>query len=973
MLLNWDMAKFNMLHRLIRTEGQTLLVSVAILLSISATSFSQIIASNRRTIWQGNVGVPNGIPNRTTIYTTIPAGASLSTIQSAINACPSNQVVLLSAGTYSLSGTLNVSKSGVTLRGAGTGKTILSGGGYVLVGDMNWYNDYATPNKNRHVNWTSGYAQGSTTITVASTGDLAVGELIFMDQLNDANVDYVGACNGPVAGEYSSVANPNVGQDRLQHQMNRVVAINGTTLTLSDPVYMPNYQSSLTPQVWWYGYQPVQLSGVEDLTIIGGSGSSQGLYLQNAYGCWAKDLNVTKCRYYLNSMVTLRCEIRHCYAYGPQSTTDDYGYYLQKSSGLLMEDNADNNAGTMMLLIGVQGSVFGYNYGTNITGQSGWMQGGICTHGAHPNMNLFEGNVIPGWWIQNCWGSSIYNTAFRNRFTGKDEGMASQLSGDIQAVNIGKIQRYMNVVGNVLGTTGYNTWYEDSGSSYTCHNTSRVYAIGENSGGCSTDYDATTYSTLVRAMNWDSANQAIVAGGYTTSDLPASYYLASKPAWFGNLAWPPVDPSNPAYSSSRTNIPAGYRLAFGIDPPSSGTVNQPPVAIASASTNNGVAPLTVTFSSSGSYDPEGVSLTYSWNFGDGTTSTTANPSHAYQAAGTYSATLTVSDGVNTTTSSAIRITVTAVGTNQPPVASASATPLSGAAPLTVAFSSTGSSDPEGAALTYNWTFGDGSTSTAANPSHTYSVAGTYSAQLAVSDGTSTTSSSVLTITATTAVSTTPVAAYGFEEGSGTSVTDASGNGNSGTITGATWTSAGRYGKALLFNGTNSLVTIKDTAFLHLGSALTLEAWVNPTTLASWKNLIYKPQGSTGISYVLQGASSSSQVPSLGMSICSANLMAPNPLPLNTWSHIAATYDGTTARFYVNGTLVASQAQTGTITETTDALTIGGNSAYGENWAGLIDEVRIYNRALSATEVQTDMQTAVVARPPAPLGLRVVVQ
>ena len=85
-----------------------------------------------------------------------------------------------------------------------------------------------------------------------------------------------------------------------------------------------------------------------------------------------------------------------------------------------------------------------------------------------------------------------------------------------------------------------------------------------------------------------------------------------------------------------------------------------------------------------------------------------------------------------------------------------------------------------------------------------------------------------------------VAAYGFDEGSGTTVTDASGNGNNGTITNATWATSGKYGDALQFNGTNALVTVPDAASLHLSSGMTLEAWVNPSTVnANWRDVIYK--------------------------------------------------------------------------------------------------------------------------------------
>src|SRR5258705_2022317 len=87
------------------------------------------------------------------------------------------------------------------------------------------------------------------------------------------------------------------------------------------------------------------------------------------------------------------------------------------------------------------------------------------------------------------------------------------------------------------------------------------------------------------------------------------------------------------------------------------------------------------------------------------------------------------------------------------------------------------------------------------------------------------------------------------------------------------------------------------------------------------------------------------------------------LPLNTWSHLAGTYDGARLRLYVNGTQVASQAFTGSIATSTGALRIGGNGVWGEYSTGRIDEVRIYNRALATAEITTDMNTAVGAPPP----------
>jgi hypothetical protein len=243
------------------------------------------------------------------------------------------------------------------------------------------------------------------------------------------------------------------------------------------------------------------------------------------------------------------------------------------------------------------------------------------------------------------------------------------------------------------------------------------------------------------------------------------------------------------------------------------------------------------------------------------------------------------------------------------------------------------------------------------------------AQLTVSDGTNNVAASPITVVVGVAASGL-VAAYGFEEGSGSTLSDSSGNGNGGTISGASWTPSGRFGKALSFS--SGMVSINDSASLHLSSGLTLEAWVRPSALtATWSDIIFKANDN----YFLMGSTPQSQLPDLGGTFAATNLYGTNALALNTWTHIAGTYDGTTMRFYVNGVAVASAAQTGAIPSSTGNLFIGGDSSNGQHWNGLIDEVRVYNRALSAGEIAHDMTTPVIGastgKPPVPQNLHVV--
>ena len=138
--------------------------------------------------------------------------------------------------------------------------------------------------------------------------------------------------------------------------------------------------------------------------------------------------------------------------------------------------------------------------------------------------------------------------------------------------------------------------------------------------------------------------------------------------------------------------------------------------------------------------------------------------------------------------------------------------------------------------------------------------------------------------------------------------------------------------------------------------MTLEAWVNPSTVnGNWRDVIYKGNDN----YYLEATSSNASKPGgLIAGDSYADAFGTSALPANTWSYLTETYDGSTLRLYVNGTQVASTAHTGTIATSTNPLQFGGDSLYGQFFAGLIDEVRVYNRALTATQVQADQATSI---------------
>ncbi|HET7444259.1 MAG TPA: LamG-like jellyroll fold domain-containing protein [Solirubrobacterales bacterium] len=208
----------------------------------------------------------------------------------------------------------------------------------------------------------------------------------------------------------------------------------------------------------------------------------------------------------------------------------------------------------------------------------------------------------------------------------------------------------------------------------------------------------------------------------------------------------------------------------------------------------------------------------------------------------------------------------------------------------------------------------------------------------------------------------PTAAYGLDEGSGSTAKDSAGS-HTGTVTSSSWVE-GKYGKALSFNGESSCVSVPNSVDLQLAGSFTLEAWVKPANTSQWAPIFFKEAESFYSYSLFFGAFEAGHVQGYVADKPWewTEVESPAKLTANTWSHVAMTSDGTTLRLYVNGTQVDTGSAKAAM-ESKQPLLIGCAKNFGEYFNGQIDNIRIYNRALTAAEVETSKSTAISSSPP----------
>lgn len=201
----------------------------------------------------------------------------------------------------------------------------------------------------------------------------------------------------------------------------------------------------------------------------------------------------------------------------------------------------------------------------------------------------------------------------------------------------------------------------------------------------------------------------------------------------------------------------------------------------------------------------------------------------------------------------------------------------------------------------------------------------------------------------------PVLHYKLDENAGTSASDFSGNGiNGNMVNSPTWTQ-GKYGSAVKFAGTSDYVNVNNTAMLN-PAYVTVEAWAKFDSLSDRPHIVGKGDGSSGAYWIVVEANGLPRFyySKSGGAWANAGGTA-GDIVAGDWYHFAGVYDGTKAYIYVNGVLKGSASDVGVLkTDDVNPLRLGRNSGDLDTYAGMIDDVKIYNYARTTDQIVEDM-------------------
>ena len=575
-------------------------------LLLATSAHAVLIPADRLFNWTPglNVGVEGGIPHRTTPAVAVtgadPTGVNDSSvaIQTAINNCPSGGVVLIPAGTFKISVATLQMKGNITVRGAGRETTILKSGGpgviaFQNLGQSGTSGYFDLPGDN---DLTAGFAKGSTVITVDDTTPFTVGGVVEMRKFGSTvqtdNPILVATSNYPGSSNYVPG----------YKQKSKITAKTATTLTIFPPVLrdmnVPNTRVVVGGMIHGPNW------GIEDLTLDNNflHPVTAGV-LTPSINFWFRNVRI---RGALNKGLAVEngvfYTIRDCYVepIGVPGQSNGSGIDISACSFGLIENNIVIDVFPCIEVNhGASGNVFGYNYLRFFTPG---LHAIMSNHNTHNFMNLYEGNVANGIVSDGNWGSASNDVVFRN-----------WLHGDVSSygVQLNRFTRQYSLVGNVIGgpTNDFNVGGDpyngirmgtpNMGNPFNNGRNAPPWAewgiqasLGLEGANAFQEFDPGVESTTIQKGNYTFRTDNIPAAQALGADtLPNSYYLTAKPAWFGNLAWPPVDSTNSAalapfddidngpgtktINDISVKIPAGFYYVNGVYPTSAPDTTAP--------------------------------------------------------------------------------------------------------------------------------------------------------------------------------------------------------------------------------------------------------------------------------------------------------------------------------------------------------------------------------------------------------------
>ena len=210
--------------------------------------------------------------------------------------------------------------------------------------------------------------------------------------------------------------------------------------------------------------------------------------------------------------------------------------------------------------------------------------------------------------------------------------------------------------------------------------------------------------------------------------------------------------------------------------------------------------------------------------------------------------------------------------------------------------------------------------------------------------------------------------FSFDELDGDTVPDLSQYGNNGTIAGTPELAAGKFGNALKLNGETDWVEVPHADILTVDTNVTVMAWINAgrytggTAGAQWQGILAKGNGPRSYSFYTESTSEC-----LHLSAGGSGSTCTGTVALNEWQHVVAQVEDGVHRYWLNGEHAGEFADKNALPGAADtaSVLVGKTHEGNREFLGLIDEVRIWNRALSMEEVRVEMETA--ATPVEPLG------